>query len=220
MSEKEVSFKNIYNYVSYSPRARKKLISSPRLYGETMTFRDVRKSASGFGLNRLNRSKKSVDRCAIVTPKTLGNIDLDLRRTKTKGTHPDATRAMSVVLRVSIPSRTSALEKLAVGNAERVGTGRQAYSRLMDDKRVIYYHELPTGTPRHRQRHYHLAFLSLRRSSSVFFPTTHRPLSFRSPVAALQTTPFLLPSLFLPVIPPSSPSCPSCELYSKEDPSP
>lgn len=26
-------------------------------------------------------------------------------------------------------------------------TGRQAYSRLTDDKRVIYYHELPTGTP-------------------------------------------------------------------------
>lgn len=25
-------------------------------------------------------------------------------------------------------------------------TGRQAYSRLTDDKRVIYYHELPTST--------------------------------------------------------------------------
>lgn len=90
---------------------------------------------------------------------------------------------MSVVLRVSIPSRTSALEELAVGGAEGVGTGRQAYSRLMDDKRVIYYHELPTGTPRHRQRHYHLlAFLSLRRSSFVFFflpPTVPFPSAAR-----------------------------------------
>ena len=29
---------------------------------------------------------------------------------------------------------------------EKVGTGRQAYSRLTDDKRVIYYHQLPAST--------------------------------------------------------------------------
>lgn len=162
---------------------------------------------------------------------TLGDIDLDLRRTKTEGAHPDASRAMSVVPvpRVSIPSRTSALEELVVGGAEGVGTGRQAYSRLTDDKRVIYYHELPTGTPRHRQRHYHLpacpppSFLSVALPSSSFLqlqPTG--PLSFRNPVAALQTTLSLPPPipLSLPSSPPSSPSCPSYELYSKEDPSP
>lgn len=27
-----------------------------------------------------------------------------------------------------------------------MGTGRQAYSRLTDDKRVIYYHQLPAST--------------------------------------------------------------------------
>ena len=29
---------------------------------------------------------------------------------------------------------------------EKEGTGRQAYSRLTDDKRVIYYHQLPAST--------------------------------------------------------------------------
>jgi len=167
--------------------------------------------------------------CDCILQDQAEDIDLDLRRTKTEEAHPNASRAMSVVPvpRVSIPSRTSALEELVVGGTEGVGTGRQAYSRLTDDKRVIYYHELPTGTPRHYQRHYHLPayppppFLSIALPSFFFLQPTG-PLSFRNPVAALQTTlslPLPIP-LSLPSFPPSSPSYPSCELYSKEDPSP
>lgn len=117
---------------------------------------------------------------------------------------------MSVVLRVSILSRTSALEKLVVGGrgegegegAEGVGTGRQAYSRLMDDKRVIYYHELPTGTPRQRQRHYHLLAFPLLPppfSPSLFlrFLSYHPPVPFPS---AARWRLFKLP--FLPPPPP------------------
>lgn len=172
---------------SYSPRARKKLTSSAktsRLRAELRLSEkcSIRKSASGFGLNRLNRSKNQGSIVARPYPQdqaeALGDIDLDLRRTKTEGAHPDAPRAMSVVPRVSIPSRTSALEELVVRGAEGVGTGRQAYSRLTDDKRVIYYHELPTGTPRHRQRHYHYpassspSFLAVALPSSSFLPPT------------------------------------------------
>lgn len=40
---------------------------------------------------------------------------------KTKEAHPVASCAMSVALRVSIPSRTSASEELVVAGAERVG---------------------------------------------------------------------------------------------------
>lgn len=61
-----------------------------------------------------------------------------------------------------------------------MGTGRQAYSRLMDDKRVIYYHELyPLGPHANASatttssRSLCSLLLSLRRSSFVFFPTTH-----------------------------------------------
>lgn len=87
-----------------------------------------------------------------------------------------------------------------------MGTGRQAYSRLTDDKRVIYYHELPTGTPRHRQRHYHLlafpppSFLSVALPSSSFLyhppsPFLPQPGGGSSNYPSSPPAPLPLPSL-------------------------
>lgn len=109
---------------------------------------------------------------------------------------------MSVALRVSIPSRTSALEELVVAGAEGVGywpTGLLAsHGRQEGDilPRTTHWDPTPLPAPPPPPR-IPCSLLSLR-SSFVFFPTTHRPLSFRSPVAALQTTLFPSPPTPLP----------------------
>lgn len=133
---------------------------------------------------------------------TLGDIDLDLHRMKIEGAHPDAPRAMSVVPRVSIPSRTSALELGGRRGGGYWPTGLLAsHGRQEGDilPRTTHWDPTPPPLPPPRVPS---SLLSLRsRSSFVFFPTTHRPLSFRSSVAALQTT---LASLFLLLFLPAS----------------
>ncbi|KAL0126088.1 hypothetical protein PUN28_004898 [Cardiocondyla obscurior] len=95
----------------------------------------------------------------------------------------EASCATSVAPRVSIPSRTSALEEL--GDILPRTTHWDPTPPLA-----------PLPPPRvPRSLSFSLSFLS----SFVFFPTTHRPLSFHSPVAALQTT--LPPLLLLPFLP-------------------
>jgi len=95
-----------------------------------------------------------------------------------------------------------------------VDSGRQAYSRLTDDKRVIYYRELPAGTaappapppppslpspsPRSLARRRPPSLRPLPRPPSASLPVPHGsllscppspPLATRPSVAALQITP-------------------------------
>lgn len=76
-----------------------------------------------------------------------------------------------------------------------MNSGRQAYSRLTDDKRVIYYRELPSGTA--APPALLLPTLLIRSSfplslpvPRLFFPATRLTLfSHRRALGALQTTP-------------------------------
>jgi len=107
---------------------------------------------------------------------------------------PPRLRPSQTYLRIDPSPRPGAPRRLSCGRGDERGgvdSGRQAYSRLTDDKRVIYYRELPAGTAppsaRRRPRPLRLAL----GATGAFFPA--RPASL--PHRGLRWRLFKLPTL-------------------------